>query len=76
MAKEKTPNGSIIIARSPDGTETNVTEAVSSAYDLVANSLDWGSGFLCLEEVGPLAELATICGFEDEGFKDAEPRRV
>lgn len=53
-----------VFARQPDGTETDITEGVQALYDLVLNSMDWGSGFLTAEDARPVALLARTCGFE------------
>jgi hypothetical protein len=50
--------------RQPDGTETDITEGVQALYDLVLNSMDWGSGFLTAEDARPVALLARTLGFE------------
>lgn len=47
-----------------DGTTVDVTEGVKTLYDLVINSLDWGSGFLTSEDATPLAQIGHLCGFE------------
>jgi hypothetical protein len=47
-----------------DGTETDVTEAVSALYDLAIHSMDFGSGFWSAEDAEPVALLARTCGFE------------
>lgn len=59
-----TPNGVIIMAHNPPRPGVNVTEAVSAIYDMVIQSLDWGSGFFTSEDAVPMAELGRICGFE------------
>jgi hypothetical protein len=51
-------------ARNPDGSETDITEGVQALYDLVINSMDWGSGFLTAEDARPVALLARTMGFE------------
>jgi hypothetical protein len=51
-------------ARQPDGTETDITEGMQALYDLVLNSMDWGSGFLTAEDARPVALLARTLGFE------------
>lgn len=58
-----TPNGTTIRAVSAAGDETDVTEAVQVLYDLVVQSMDWGSGFLSVEDVVPVYRLAELCGF-------------
>lgn len=58
-----TPNGAVITAASPDGATVDLTEGVQCLYDLVINSMDWGSGFISAEEALPVAEVARACGF-------------
>jgi hypothetical protein len=58
-----TPNGTNIIAENKEFDE-DVTEAVQALYDLIIQSLDWGSGFISAEEAEPIARLAQLCGFE------------
>jgi hypothetical protein len=60
-----TPHDVSLIARLPTGEEVDVTEGVQALYDLVINSMDWGSGFLSYEEALPVAKLAELCGFKD-----------
>ena len=59
-----TPNGTVITAAREDGTTVDLTEGVQCLYDLVINSMDWGSGFISAEEALPVAEVARACGFE------------
>jgi hypothetical protein len=61
----RTPSGVEIVARGGDGSEANVTEAVQALYDIVIGSMDWGSGFLTVEDALPIAELAERCGFKE-----------
>jgi hypothetical protein len=44
--------------------DTDITEAVEMMYDLVLNSMDWGSGFLETSEMIAVAKLGRLCGFE------------
>ena len=72
-----TKTKAIVITRDIDGNEIDVTTGVQALYDLVINSMDWGSGFLSLEDVIPISEIARICGFEqlkeiDEYIKERE----
>jgi uncharacterized protein with von Willebrand factor type A (vWA) domain len=48
-----------------DGTEEDITRLVQIAYDVATHSMDWGSGFLDLEETYGLVLLAERCGFPD-----------
>jgi hypothetical protein len=50
--------------RNADGTETDITEGVQALYDLVIDSMDWGSGRLTAEDARPVALLARTLGFE------------
>jgi hypothetical protein len=54
-AVQTTPNGVVLTATLPDGSVVNVTEHVSAIYDLVIGSMDFGSGFLTVEDAVPLA---------------------
>jgi hypothetical protein len=49
---------------SDDGVTHDVTEAVKCLYDLVLDSMDWGSGFWSVEEAVPIGILARLCQFE------------
>jgi hypothetical protein len=52
-----------VIARHSDGTETDVTEGVQALYDHCVASMDWGSGFLSVEEAAGIILIAQKCGF-------------
>lgn len=54
-----------MFARAADGSETDITEGVQACYDLVIGSMDWGSGFLTVEDALPVVLLAKACGFAD-----------
>lgn len=54
-----------VIVQQDDGTEVDVTEEVKVAYDCVRQSLDWGSGFLDVEEVDAIIRLSAACAFPD-----------
>lgn len=60
---EHAPNGTVVKAIAPDGTETIITDWVGAIYDLVIGSLDFGSGFLTVEDAVPLASLAELLGY-------------
>jgi hypothetical protein len=47
-----------------DGKSVDVTHAVQIVYDSLLGSMDFGSGFLDLEELQALDELAVAAGFE------------
>lgn len=66
-----TPNGTVVVARRPEGSEVNVTAGVQALYDLVISSMDWGSGFWTVEDALPVVEVADVCGFAEA----AEARR-
>lgn len=61
-----------ILARHDDGTETDITLGVQTAYDIATSSLDWGSGLLDYEEQIELLRLAKACGFTDLREKAGE----
>ena len=52
-----------VIARHSRGTETDVTEGVQALYDHMVQSMDWGSGFLSIEDAKGVIEVAQACGF-------------
>lgn len=52
-----------------DGTIIDITQGVRVAYDIAFGSMDWGSGFLDLEEMDAVARLAEACQFPS--FDDA-----
>lgn len=47
-----------VYARQDDGTEVEVTDGVQALYDHLAASMDWGSGFLSLEDVTGIIVVA------------------
>lgn len=47
-----------------DGRQVDVTEGVQVMYDHLIASLDWGSGFLDVEEMRAIVLLAETCGFD------------
>ncbi len=53
-----------IVAKGEDGIETDITEGVQALYDHLIGTLDWGSGFISLEDALPIAHLTKACGFE------------
>ena len=70
-----TPNGTRIMAtvEVDDGVwgqAVDVTEGVQALYDIVVQSMDWGSGFLTVEDALPVVEIAKVCGFD--GIREAE----
>lgn len=60
-----TPAGVRVVAVLPNGSEHNITEGVQVLYDNVIQSMDWGSGFLTIEDVEPIVTLAKLCGFRE-----------
>lgn len=44
----------------------DITAGVQVLYDLVLSSMDFGSGFLSVEDIVPVAELALTAGFDAE----------
>jgi len=54
-----------IVAIQEDGSHKDITEGVQICYDLLRQSLDWGSGFLDTEEVDAVVRLANDAGFAD-----------
>ena len=59
-----------VIARHPDGSEVDVTESVRLVYNLLGSSMDYGSGFLSIEDVVETERLAAACGFTS--YPDAD----
>lgn len=72
-----TPTGATVYAQLPSGERVDITVGVQALYDLVLSSMDWGSGFLSLEDAIPVADIARICGFEgsDEAERYVEEER-
>lgn len=56
-----------------DGKEVDVTEGVAVMYDCLHKSLDWGSGFLTIEDVTAITDIAGACGFVP--IEEAEKQR-
>lgn len=48
----------------PDIEDADVTEAVQMIYDALTASMDYGSGFLGIEEMVAIKHLADTAGFE------------
>lgn len=57
--------GNKIVAIQEDGSQKDITEGVQICYDLLRQSLDWGSGFLDVDEVDAVIRLAHDSGFAD-----------
>ena len=55
----------MFLHRAGDGTETDVSEGVAALYDLVINSMDWGSGFWSWEDALPVAVIGRLGGFKE-----------
>lgn len=56
-------SGARIALTADDGGEHDITEAVRIMYDTVAQSLDFGSGFLDADEVLQMERLGRLAGF-------------
>lgn len=65
-----TPNGASIYVHHPDGELVEITEGVQVLYDLVTASMDWGSGFLSIEDVAPMLKVSDACGFGEDDVRD------
>jgi hypothetical protein len=54
--------------------DIDVTEGVRTLYDLVISSMNWGSGFLSVEDVEGVIRVAQTCGFivPDEAASEFE----
>lgn len=52
-----------IIVLKDDGTGQDITSLVQVAFDVATHSMDWGSGFLDVEETDGLILLAEACQF-------------
>jgi hypothetical protein len=54
--------------------DVDVTEGVRTLYDLVISSMNWGSGFLSIEDVEGVIRVAQTCGFlvPDEAAREFE----
>lgn len=70
-----TPNGSEVYRLKADQPPREITEVVQIMYDIVVDSLDWGSGFLDGEEMERVLELAELCGFEVSDYNRSFARR-
>lgn len=66
----ETPAGVVITAQAPLGETRNITEGVQVLYDMLIHSMDFGSGFLSIEDIRPIVELANFCGFK--GTEEAQ----
>jgi hypothetical protein len=53
-----------IVVRGTEGGEQDITEGVQALYDLLIDSMDWGSDMLSAEDARPIALLARACCFE------------
>lgn len=58
-----------ILAVNDDGLVTDVTEGVQICYDMVRNSMEWGSGLFDTQEIANIIRLAEAAGFPD--YEDA-----
>lgn len=55
------PDGSMLLG------EADITRHLAVMYDAIIGSMDWGSGFLDIEDVEVLMEIAGLCGFQPGG---------
>ena len=53
------------IFRRFDGPDEDVTDDVGCLYDLVIGSMNWGSGFLTVEDALPVVRIAQLGQFKD-----------
>ena len=53
-----------IEAHHEDGRVFDITEAVGHMYETIRGSMDWGSGFLSIEDVTQIMTVASACEFE------------
>jgi hypothetical protein len=58
-------NQTRIVAVTEDGVEHDVTQDVAALYDLVVGSMDFGSGFITVDDAEPLARMADLAGYHD-----------
>lgn len=63
-----------ILARRSDGPEIDVTTEVRLVYDLLNESMDYGSGFLSIEDVTEITRLALAAGFASNEEADQQLR--
>lgn len=47
-----------------NGTEHDITDSIPFMYDAIIQSMDWGSGFLDLEEQLHIASVGILAGYE------------
>lgn len=64
----------VVVVRHPDGTEQDITEGVKTLYDHVTTSMDWGSGFLTVEDALEVVNIAKACGFPS--YRQAEDQVI
>lgn len=43
----------------------DITDHVAAMYDAIVHSLDWGSRFLCVEEIESILTVAELAGFDN-----------
>lgn len=60
-------NATRIVAITEDGVEHDVTQDVAALYDLVVGSMNFGSGFITVDDAEPLARMADLAGYRDPG---------
>lgn len=47
-----------------NGVEHDITDSIAFMYDAIVQSLDWGSGFLDLEEELHIASVGVLAGYQ------------
>jgi len=52
-----------IVATDDDGNRHDITDGVAVIYDAIVCSMDWGSGFLDVEQATEITKVGIACGF-------------
>jgi hypothetical protein len=52
-----------VIVLRDDDSKVDITESVEAVYELVVNSMDWGSGFFDKDDVWHIRKVQQACGF-------------
>lgn len=63
-ARAKVPDWKWTAAVTKDGAAHDITRELAVMYDAIVGSMDWGSGFLDIEDVEALLRIGALCGFE------------
>jgi hypothetical protein len=58
------PSDIQIIVRVPGQPDIDITYEVSTVYELLLHSMDYGSGFLSIEDVTTMTRLSVAAGYE------------